>query len=109
LPSKRFCFEGEVFSIHDEICPAIALLEIGANIKEVGREAFQTSSCCFLLISMFSSLLVGQQQTSPASAAVVPQLVNFSGKAVDAQGKTISGIAGVTFSIYKDQSTGASL
>jgi hypothetical protein len=27
--------------------------------------------------------------------------VNFSGKAVDAQGKTISGIAGVTFAIYQ--------
>jgi hypothetical protein len=35
--------------------------------------------------------------------------VNFSGKAVDAQGKTISGIAGVTFAIYKDQYEGGPL
>jgi hypothetical protein len=35
--------------------------------------------------------------------------VNFTGKATDAQGKTIAGIAGVTFSIYKDQYEGAPL
>ena len=35
--------------------------------------------------------------------AVVPRLVNFSGRAAGAQGKSIAGIAGVTFAIYKDQ------
>jgi hypothetical protein len=35
--------------------------------------------------------------------------VNFSGKAADVQGKTITGIAGVTFAIYKDQTEGAAL
>ena len=38
-----------------------------------------------------------------------PRLVNFSGKAADAQGKAISGVAGVTFAIYKDQYEGAPL
>jgi hypothetical protein len=51
---------------------------------------------------------MGQQPSAPPFA-VVPQLVNFSGKAVDTQGKTISGIAGVTFAIYKDQYEGAPL
>jgi hypothetical protein len=36
-------------------------------------------------------------------------LVNFSGKAADAQGKAISGVAGVTFAIYKDQYEGVPL
>jgi hypothetical protein len=36
-------------------------------------------------------------------------LVNFSGRAADAQGKAIFGIAGVTFAIYKEQSEGAPL
>jgi hypothetical protein len=46
---------------------------------------------------------------SPTVAAVVPRLVNFSGVALNAQGKPLSGTAGVTFSIYKDQSAGAPL
>jgi hypothetical protein len=35
--------------------------------------------------------------------------VNFSGKVADAQGKTISEVAGATFAIYKDQFEGAPL
>jgi hypothetical protein len=41
--------------------------------------------------------------------AVVPPLVSFSGKAADPQGKPITGIAGVTVAVYKDQYDGASL
>jgi len=37
---------------------------------------------------------------------LVPRLVNFTGKAADAQGKTISGVAGATFAIYKEESGG---
>ena len=57
------------------------------------------------------SLFLNAQQPAPsvAAAAVVPRLVSFSGKAVDAQGKPLSGIAGVTFAIYKDQAGGAPL
>ena len=62
----------------------------------------------FLLIVTWSGLLWSQQPAT-APSGVVPQLVNFSGKAVDAQGKTIAGIAGVTFAIYKDQYEGAPL
>jgi hypothetical protein len=36
-------------------------------------------------------------------------LVNFSGTATDAQGRVISGIAGATFAIYKDQYEGSPL
>lgn len=43
------------------------------------------------------------------SSATVPRLVNFSGKATDLQGKAISGIAGATFAIYKEESGGAPL
>ncbi len=58
---------------------------------------------------LFCSLLNAQQPVSSPSSTVVPRLVNFSGKAADTQGKAISGIAGVTFAIYKDQSEGAPL
>jgi hypothetical protein len=49
------------------------------------------------------------QQQASASSATVPRLVNFSGTALNGQGKAISGIAGVSFAIYKDQSDGAPL
>ena len=43
------------------------------------------------------------------AGGVVPRLVNYSGKAVDAQGKTLMGVAGVTFAICKEQTDGAPL
>jgi hypothetical protein len=39
--------------------------------------------------------------------AVVPRLVNFSGIARDERGNPISGIAGATFAIYKEESGGS--
>ncbi len=65
-----------------------------------------------LITSLATVLLSGflnAQQSVSLPSTVVPRLVNFSGKAVDAQGKTITGIAGVTFAIYADQSGGAPL
>lgn len=50
--------------------------------------------------------LMGQNNTN---TAVVPRLVNYSGKVVDAEGRPQSGIAGVTFSIYKDEYEGSPL
>jgi trimeric autotransporter adhesin len=38
-----------------------------------------------------------------------PRVVRYSGKVIDAQGKPQSGIAGATFSIYKDLESGAPL
>jgi len=64
----------------------------------------------FLVCALTSvSLMNAQQPASSPSSSAVPRLVNFSGKAADVQGKTITGIAGVTFAIYKDQSEGAAL
>ncbi len=72
---------------------------------------FARSSLFLLFMISMLTLRIGAQQValSPASSAVVPQLVNFSGKAFDAQGKTLSGVVGVTFAIYKDQSAGVAL
>jgi len=62
-----------------------------------------------LAISMFCSVVAAQESATASSSTTVPRLVNFSGKATDAQGKTISGIAGATFAIYKDQYEGSPL
>ena len=56
-----------------------------------------------LVLSLVCCSVLAQQQ------AIVPRLVNFTGKTADAQGKPISGIAGVTFAIYKEQYEGAPL
>ena len=68
----------------------------------------------FLKVSLFCalmsmSLMNAQQPASSPSSSTVPRLVNFSGKVADVQGKTITGIAGVTFAIYKDPYDGAPL
>ena len=62
--------------------------------------------CCF--IASVGCLLNAQIQGA-RSAPLVPQLVNYSARAVDAAGKTMSGMVGITFSIYKDQYEGAAL
>jgi hypothetical protein len=65
----------------------------------------------YLGVSLLGSSLNAQPQSAsaPPIIATVPRLVNFSGKTTDPQGKAISGIAGVTFAIYKDRYEGAPL
>jgi hypothetical protein len=71
-----------------------------------------TSARKLLIASLAAVLLAGiahAQQSASLQSTAVPRLVNFSGRAVDAQGKTVTGIAGVTFAIYAEQSGGAPL
>jgi len=63
----------------------------------------------YIAVSMFCSVLDAQQPAASASSGIVPHLVNFAGKATDAQGKILTGIVGATFAIYQDQSEGAPL
>jgi len=62
-----------------------------------------------IAFSMLCSLLNAQQPAVSGGSAVVPRLVNFSGRTTDAQGKIITGIAGARFAIYQDQYEGAPL
>ena len=62
-----------------------------------------------LAISMFCCLVAAQQGATISSSPTVPRLVNFTGQATDAQGKPVSGIAGATFAIYKEESGGSPL
>src|SRR5260370_17902573 len=73
-------------------------------------KALRYSLSLFLAVSLICCVLNAQSQApSQTAMGMVPRLVNFSGRAADAQGKSISGIAGVTFAIYKDQFEGAPL
>jgi hypothetical protein len=62
-----------------------------------------------VLLAVLSACAQLGAQASLSSSPVVPRLVNFSGKATDSQGKTVTGVVGATFAIYKDQFEGASL
>jgi hypothetical protein len=46
----------------------------------------------------------GQQSSS--NPATVPTVIRFAGNLTDANGKPVSGVAGVTFSLYTDQQGG---
>jgi hypothetical protein len=65
---------------------------------------------CFAPLAWAQAPAVANQSaSSPAQTPVVPRLVKFSGALKDSAGKPLSGLVGVTFSIYKDQEAGAAL
>jgi trimeric autotransporter adhesin len=65
------------------------------------------------LMNLTAVILLGTlsllAQNSASTTTGVPRLVSYSGKAIDAQNKPLSGTVGVTFAIYKDQTAGAAL
>jgi hypothetical protein len=67
------------------------------------RIAYQRA--LFLALLCCGSLAAGQATT----AAVVPALTSFSGVLTDLNGKPLTGVVGVTLSLYKEQQGGAPL
>ena len=62
------------------------------------------------LALLFCSVFTQAQQTVATNTNVaVPPLVNFSGVLTDVNGKPLTGVVGVTFSLYKDQQGGSPL
>ncbi len=64
---------------------------------------------CLMTLSFALPLPAQQPANAAAPAAPGPRLVNFSGRATNPRGQSISGAVGVTFAIYKDQYDGAPL
>ena len=64
-----------------------------------------------LTVVFLVASLVAQSQMAPipSTSAQVPRLVKVSGMLNDGTGKALTGIVGVTFSLYKDQEGGAAL
>ena len=62
-----------------------------------------------LLASGAGGQLATTQSNSSADAAVVPRLMRFAGVIKDKSGKPVTGVAGLTFALYKDQEGGAAL
>src|SRR6202451_52930 len=77
--------------------------------EEKIMKRFLYSPSVLAAILLLSSLLSAQQAAvSTSAAAIVPRLVNFSGKAID-QGKTLTGVTGATFAIYSEETGGSPL
>jgi hypothetical protein len=67
------------------------------------------SPLVFVGTLLLCSLLSAQQAAvSTSAAAIVPRLVNFSGKAID-QGEVLTGVTGITFAIYSEETGGTPL
>jgi hypothetical protein len=71
------------------------------------RNRMQVSTFLFVLC-LGVSMLAGQS-TTIATNPVVPTLASFSGVLTDLDGKPLTSVTGVTFSLYKDADGGAPL
>jgi hypothetical protein len=64
----------------------------------------------FLLAAICPTLMqLGLAQTPTATVSALPRLVRFGGAAKDASGSPLTGVAGVTFALYSEQTGGAPL
>jgi trimeric autotransporter adhesin len=68
-----------------------------------------------ILLSIFSfSFRAGAQVTetssqASATGAILPNLVRFNGRGADASGKPLSGLVGITFALYEQETGGPAL
>jgi hypothetical protein len=76
--------------------------------KEDVMRCTKSLLCCFVVISLFCAL--NAQQAVPAAAnAVVPPVIKYSGALTDVNNKPLTGIVGVTFSLYQEAQGGSAL
>ena len=69
---------------------------------------FAKSLLLHCTVILLACAAMNAQQTATSTTAVVPRLVNFSGRAMD-DGKVITGATGATFAIYSEESGGSPL
>jgi hypothetical protein len=66
--------------------------------------------CGFALAGMAQQMASGgSSTTSSTDSAVVPRLVNYSGVLTDVNGKPLTGVVGVTFTLYQESEGGTPL
>src|SRR5580658_6053448 len=66
------------------------------------------NSICAVLLVVCSTSLVRAQLATKATTAV-PRLVQFNGTLTDAGGKPLTGVVGVTFSLYEQREGGSAI
>jgi trimeric autotransporter adhesin len=62
-----------------------------------------------LVFGFLSLVLLTLAQTSTQTPSALPRLVRFGGTAKDLNGNALTGIVGITFALYSEQTGGASL
>ncbi len=74
-------------------------------------KSIRVSTCLLPVLLLCAFGAHGQQASSQTSSqpAAVPHLVKFGGNVKDASGKPLTGSAGLTFALYKDDQGGAAL
>ena len=83
--------------------------------KQAARHlTMRSRAICLLLLTglwLDGSLLwaASPQQTTTEAASALPRLVRFSGTVKDLNGNPLTGVVGVTFALYPDQTGGAAL
>jgi hypothetical protein len=88
---------------HDGICPCFAL--IGIEEHDMHRTNITLALCLFLFC--FATASMAQQAAAPDHT--VPSLVKFSGTLTGADGKPLTGVQGVIFLLYKEETGGVPL
>jgi hypothetical protein len=78
------------------------------EIKEEFMVRCMIRICVGLVFLSFALPIIAQQSATPTDG-VVPALMNFGGVLVDANGKPLTGMVGVTFFLYKDSQGGSPL
>ena len=63
--------------------------------------------CWSVCVVASYSLSLAQQASTTGSTIIVPHLIRFAGMLKDPSGHPLTGIAGVTFSLYREQEGGA--
>ncbi len=86
------------------------------RIRSSRQPQIPTYTCALaILLSIFSfSFRAGAQVTETslqpsATGAILPNLVRFNGRAADASGKPLSGLVGITFALYEQETGGPAL
>src|ERR1022692_303005 len=72
----------------------------GSDMRRIGN----TITAMLLVVC---GMLVVRAQPATKTTTAVPRLVKFSGALTDGGGKPLTGVVGVTFSLYQEQEGGA--
>ena len=92
---------------------SVRLSPIEVQLKNE-RRAHVKLRACFVIVSFLSAVICTTQAQTAASnssplSTQVPRLIKFSGLAQDETHKPLTGVVGITFSLYKDQQGGSPL
>jgi hypothetical protein len=76
------------------------------SLKEKTAMKFRAACVAAVLLSLAAFTFA---QTSAATASALPRLVRFGGTVKDLNGAPLTGVVGITFALYSEQTGGAAL